>query len=99
MEIPVWVEPVEPNVYRALTGEPFGLAAEGASEEEAVEKVRELLAAKIAAGSRLVSVEVPVSNHSWAPWVGMFKDDELSQEWQRAMAERRKQIDEDPDIL
>jgi predicted RNase H-like HicB family nuclease len=98
MEIPVWVEPVEPNAYRALTGEPFGLAAEGASEEEAIQKVRELLAAKVAAGGRFVSVEVPASNNPWARIAGMFPDDDLTREWIQAMAENRKKIDEDRDF-
>src|SRR5438105_2472855 len=97
MQVSVWVEPVEANGYRALTGEPLGLVAEGTTAEEAIQKVRELLAAKLAAGGRLVVVEVPGSENPWARVAGMFPDDELTREWIQAMAENRKRDEEDPD--
>src|SRR5690349_1752922 len=98
MQIPVLVEPIEANGYRARSGEPFALIAEGTTAEEAVEKLKDLLVAHMASGSRIVPVEVPDTGHPWARFAGMYKDDPLFDEWQQAIAERRKQIDADPDF-
>jgi hypothetical protein len=97
MQIPVLVEPVQNNGYRARSGELFGLSAEGATAEEAVKKLKEQLAARLASGSRVVQITVP-AEHPWLKGAGMFKDDPLFDEWQEAIAERRRQIDADPDI-
>ncbi len=51
MEIPVLIEPVGPNGFRARSGEPFGLTAEGATREEALQKLREMVQNRIAAAA------------------------------------------------
>ena len=52
MQIPVLIEPVAPNGFRARSGEPLGLTAEGATREEALQKLRELVTRRIADGPR-----------------------------------------------
>ena len=41
MQIPVLVEPVANNGFRARTGEPLPLSADGGTPEEAVRNLRE----------------------------------------------------------
>ena len=98
MQIPVLVEPVANNGYRASSGEPLPLSAEGATAEEAVCRLRELLNNRMVGGTRLVSLDVPSPENPWLLGAGMFKDDPLFEDWQNNIAERRRQIDDDPNI-
>ena len=50
MQIPVLIEPVAGNGYRAAA---FNYSVEGASKEEAIEKLKKLLKERIAEGRRL----------------------------------------------
>jgi predicted RNase H-like HicB family nuclease len=96
MEIPVLIEPVAGNGFRARSAEPLGITAEGATSEEALQKVRQEIQNRLAAGTRLVSVEVP-SDHARARFAGIYSDDDpLVQEWLEIMAENRRRADEDP---
>jgi hypothetical protein len=98
MKIPVYVEPVEHNGFRARSGEPLALTSEGATADEAVQKLQQLVAARLASGGQVIEIDVPASNNPWLRLAGMFKDDPLFDEWQQAIAERRRQIDADPEI-
>jgi hypothetical protein len=98
MQIFVLVERVDGNGYRARSGEPLAVSAEGATPDEAVSKVRDLITARLAGGSSLVPIDLPGLAHPWARGAGMFKDDPLFDEWQQAIAERRRQMDEDPEV-
>ena len=53
MDIPVLIEPVAGNGYRAVGVGLAPLTAEGATAEEALHRLRELLASRLAAGARL----------------------------------------------
>ena len=98
MDIPVWLERVDGNGYRARALEPLGLTAEAATRDEALKKLRELIAERLAGGAELVRLEVPGSEHPLARFAGTLKDDPLVDAWEEAMAEYRRQIDEDPNI-
>src|SRR5207248_2597981 len=50
VQIPVLIEPVAGNGYRARGAELFSLSAEGATREEALAKLREQLEARMKAG-------------------------------------------------
>ncbi len=97
MDIPVLIEPVAGNGYRAVGVGLAPLAAEGATAEEALRRLRELLASRLAAGARLVSLEVPAADNPWAQLAGIYRDDPLFEEWQQAMSEYRRRAEEDPD--
>src|SRR5438046_1929071 len=101
MEIPVLVEPVNNNGYRARSGEPLVLEAHGATEEEAVTNFKALLAARIAAGTKVFAVEVPgTTPDPWLKLAGMYDpEDPLVQQWIQNMADYRREIDEDPNAL
>jgi predicted RNase H-like HicB family nuclease len=98
MHIPVLVEPVAANGFRALAGGPFGFTAEGATREEAVQNLRQQIQSHLAAGGQLLSLEVPEPQHPLAPFAGMFQDNPLFDEWQQAIAEMRRREDEDLDV-
>ena len=98
MQIPVLIEPVAGNCYKARAGEPFGLTAEGATPDEALRLLRQEVAQKVAAGAALTSLEVPSAEHPWLRWAGTLKDDPLVEEWRQAVAEYRAAIDNDPNI-
>ncbi len=98
MEIPVLLEPVENNAYRAKSGPPFDVTAEGATREEAVAKVREEMESKLKKGAQLTSIQwtgSPTSN-PWFEFAGMFQDDPMFENWQRAIVDYRNEVEADP---
>jgi predicted RNase H-like HicB family nuclease len=98
MDIPVLLERVAGNGYRARAMEPLGLTAEAPTRDEALQKLRDLIAERLAAGAELVRLEVPGSEHPLARFAGRLPDDPLVEAWEEAMAEYRRQMDEDPDV-
>lgn len=104
MEIRVLIEPVAGNGYRAVGGDPFVIAVEGATREEVLDKVKAVIAEKLCGGAEVVNVEVPANGQQlirWTaatqdPWLrmeGIYKDDPLFEEWQQAIEEYRQQVD------
>lgn len=94
MRISVLIEPVPGNGYRARGGEPFAMMAEGATRDDALQRLRKLIEGKVSAGAEIVTLDVPVAEHPWLPFAGMFRDDPLVEEWKETMAELRRQEDE-----
>jgi len=97
MEIPVLIEPIANNGYRARSGDPFALMAEGATRDEALHKFRDLLASQLVNGAEIVPLEVPAREHPLDRFAGMFADDPYFDDWQQAMAEYRRQVEQDQD--
>jgi hypothetical protein len=97
MDIPVLVEPVANNGFRAATGEPLHLETRAPTREEAIRKLRELIERRVAAGAELVSVSVDTSAHPLAAFAGRLKDDPLVEPWKQAMADYRTKRDASPD--
>jgi hypothetical protein len=91
MEIPILVEPVSGNGFRATSGSPLGLQIEAPTREEAINKLRDLIDRRISAGAEVVGVETSSSRHPLAPFAGMLRDDPLLQPWKDAIAEYRVQ--------
>ena len=97
MRIPVLIEPVDGNGYRAR---PFPFTADGATPEEALEKFRNLMEGKLPSGSKIVHVEVAAEENPWLRMAGMYDpNDPEIKEWEKAMQEYRQKIEEDPDYL
>jgi hypothetical protein len=90
MEIPVLVESLGDDTFRALTASPVPLAAEGRSSAEAVENLRSKIASELGKSRKIVSLEVP-AQHPWTPYIGQFENDPLYDDWQAAIAEYRRQ--------
>ena len=96
MNLPVLLEPVAGNGYRATGAAPFAFCVEGATREEALDKFRRAVAGRMDAGAEIVSLPVPPAEHPLARFAGMFKDNPLFDEWQQAIADYRRQADETP---
>jgi hypothetical protein len=101
MQIPILVEPVSSNGYRATCGPPLALSAEGATREEAVDNLERLLRDRLSNGVELVAAEVParVVENPWVKYAGMFKDDPMFAEVLGIMKENRRKDEEDPGYL
>jgi predicted RNase H-like HicB family nuclease len=96
MQIPVLIEPVQNNGYRATTGLPLVVSAQGATREEALLHLQQALQTRLSNGTELTAVEV-ATEHPLARFAGMFKDNPLFDEWQQAIAEYRQQVEDDPE--
>jgi hypothetical protein len=98
MQIPVLVEPVDNNGFRARSGEPLPLTAEGATRDEALQKLRQLLENRLSGGAEITSLEVGPTEHPWLKVSGVFANDPQYDEWVAAMEENRRKADEDEGI-
>ena len=96
MQIPVLVERAPGKGYRAKGVEPFNITAEGSTREEAIRRLEEQIAQHIAAGAEIVSIDLPTTEHPWAPFAGSIKDEPLTDDWKQAMAEYRTSVEADP---
>lgn len=95
MQIPILLERVKGNGYRARGTEPFALSARGATREEALAILRAKIQARLKKGTELVAMDVAAA-HPWFEFAGMFKDDPLIDDWIQSMAEYRQHVDDDP---
>lgn len=96
MNIPVLVERVKGNGYRARGAEPFALTARGSTREEALARLRAKIEVRLKKGTELVNLDISPQPHPWMEFAGMFKDDPWIGEWERSMAEYREQVEKDP---
>lgn len=96
MVIPVLIEPIAGGGFRAVAGSPLTLSAEGASQAEALDRLRDAIRLKLQAGSSLVPLDVPPAEENpWVKMAGIFRDDPLFDEWVEAMAENRRRDQEE----
>lgn len=97
MQIPILIEPIAGNGYRATGGPPLAVTVEAPTREEALARLKEQLHARLGNGAEVVPLELTNAAHPLAKFVGMFKSDPLIKHWKKSMAEYRRQIDEDED--
>ena len=100
MQNPILIEPVAGNGFRSRGGELFALSAEGATPEEVRTRLQEQLQARLRTGAAIITLKVTEQSTAkpWIQFAGMFKDDPYFDEWQQAIAENRRKVDEDPNI-
>lgn len=90
MQIPVLIERVVGNGFRASGAVPFTFSVEGTTHEEIVQKLQHLIVSRLEAGSELIQVDIPGQDNPWLKMAGMWdKDDPLVQEWKEIMRENR----------
>ena len=94
MQIPILIEPIEGDRYRARAGEPFALSAEGRNKHEAFKQLEQLIRQRISAGAELMALEVPLA-HPLSLTHGIMKNHPLADELQAAIAENRRREDAD----
>lgn len=94
MQIPVLIEPIARNGFRARGIEPFAVSAKGATREEALAKLRAKIERRLKKGAEVVGLEVGAPSDPWMEFAGMFKDDPWIEDWKRSVEEYRKKVDE-----
>jgi len=101
VEVPVIIEPVTGNGYRVTGagGLSVGLTAEGATAEEAIDRLAEQIRTRLHAGAKLAELSVGTGTAPWKQDAGYLLDDPLYQPWREAMEEYRRRLDEDPEAL
>jgi predicted RNase H-like HicB family nuclease len=97
MQIPVVIERVKGNGYRARGNEPFALSAKGATREEALAKLRAKIQTRLKKGTEIIGLELGAEPHPWMEFAGMFKDDPWIEDWKQSIEEYRQKVDDDPD--
>src|SRR5258707_612051 len=95
MQIPVVIERVKGNGYRARSADPVAVSARGPTREEALSRLREKIQTRLKKGMELVGLEVGPQPNPWLEAAGMFKDDPWIDDWVESMAEYRRQVEED----
>ncbi len=96
MQIPVLIEPINGNGYRAKSGEPLALCVEAATREDAIAKFKKQVQSRLSKGAEIVNLEVTPEPHPLAEFAGMFKDDPYFEEVLEIMAENRRKMDRVP---
>lgn len=97
MQIPILVEHLKGKGYRARGGQPFAVTAKGATREEALAKLREKIQGRLKEGAEVVGLELGAHPPPLLKFAAMFKDDPLFDDWQKAIAEYRQDVEEDED--
>lgn len=98
MQIPVAVERVKGNGYRARSAEPLAASARGPTRKAALARLRQKIEVRLRKGTQLIGLEVGLEEHPLAAFAGMFKDDPDFEDVLKIMAENRKSIDNDPKV-
>ena len=93
MQIPILIEPIAGNGYRATGGPPLAASVEAPTREEALARLKELLDARLRNGAEVVPLETAPQPHPLAEFAGMFKDDPYFEEVLEIMAENRRKMD------
>ena len=101
MEVPMVIEPVSGNGYRAIGagGLSVGLSAQGATAAEAIDRLTDQVRMRVNAGAKLAEITVTASSAPWMQDAGYLHDDPLYEPWREAMEQYRRQLDEDPKAL
>ena len=93
MDMTVLIEP-QNGRFKASTSQPVAMETEGASREEALQRLQELASSRLAAGE-LVQVAVPNgdSGHPWMKFAGVWKDHPEFDQFQQNVADYRQSLD------
>ena len=80
--------------YRASSGKPLEAETEGATRDDALNRLRDVMTRKLQGEVEIVDLEIPAeTSPKQNPWLkihGVFKDDPMFDEWQAAIAENRR---------
>lgn len=99
MQIPVLIEPVAGNGYRAQCGGPLPVSVEAETPDKALTKLREQLSHQLPNGAQLVSLDV-VEKNPWMTMAGILDPKaSIVRKWKRAMAKYRQEVEDDPDYV
>jgi len=94
MKIPILIEPISEQRYRATGSEPFVGSVEAESADAALAKLKQRIDDRLSQGARIAALDLPQGANPWLDGTGMFRDDPLFDEWQRAIAEYRREANQ-----
>ncbi len=97
MRVLVLVETVPGNGYRAKGGEPLALSADAPTRDEAIARLRDLIADRLSLGAELISLDVEGRKNAPVPQPIWDETDPLLDEWQGAMRDYRREVEADPE--
>jgi hypothetical protein len=98
VQIPVLIERIAGNGYRARGGEPLALTAEGPTREAALAKLKQQVQDQLRRGGEVVPLELSPAPHPLAEFAGMFKDDPDFKEVLHAISQNRRKMNKAPKI-
>lgn len=93
-EVSVIVEPVNGTGFRASCGAPVSASAEGASREEALERLRAQLEGRFRHGAEVVCLRI---GDRTLPATAVWPDDDLTRTWLQGIADARAAANQRPD--
>jgi hypothetical protein len=94
MQIPILIEKIEKNGYRATAGFLFDFTVEALTRDEVLHKARAAIAEKIRGGAEVVQLDLPLDN-PWLRQIGIQDpNDPFIQDWKAIMEENRRTADE-----
>ena len=94
MQIPIVIESLPGNRFRAKSTTALPLMVEGNSAEESLRLWRERFASMLPSDAEVVAVEQPASeSHAFAKFIGTLKNDRLVELWREGVAEYRRERD------
>ena len=80
--------------YRATTGKPLEVQAEGNTREETLNRLRNIVFARLSEGVELVELTLP-KPHPLAEFAGDMKNDPLYGEWVAEMKAYRQECEQE----
>lgn len=94
MQIPILIEKIEKNGYRATAGSLFDFTVEAPTRDEVLHKARTAIAEKIRAGAEVVQLDLPLDN-PWLRQIGIQDpNDPFIQDFKAILEENRRAADE-----
>ena len=98
MDVPVILESVNGSGFHATGagGLSVGLAAEGATAAEALDRLADQVMDRMKGGAKL-TVSASASLADRLADAGCLRDEPLYDAWREAMEENRRMVDDDPD--
>jgi hypothetical protein len=100
MQITVTVEALNGAGFRARGWDPYGIAIEAPTREEALRKYRETILQKLAQMGEVLQLDIGEPSRPWLKYAGTWaEDDPVIDEWLDCIKENRRRDDADPSVL
>jgi hypothetical protein len=98
VEIPVLLEPLPGGGFRAKSGEPLDLSANGDTADTALSNLRALIDTRISAGTLFTAIEIPDARLGRHQGAAVYRDEPLFDRWLAEIEAYRQEIEDDPNI-
>lgn len=94
MTLTAMVEKLDERRYRAAIVQPFAMESEGATEKEAIDRLRSLALEKLRS-SKIVEIQMPEDEREnpWLKIAGLFKDHPDWDQYLKNIEDYRREVD------